>query len=57
MRKIFSEFLIWGKILDSEDLEIKYNTQASHLQMSPHTENFFPVTQLLLLLLLLMFLC
>lgn len=53
MRKIFSEFLIWGKILDSEDLEIKY-TQATHLQMSPQTENFFPVTQLLLLL---MFLC
>lgn len=56
MRKIFSEFLIWGKILDSEDLEIKYNIQASHLQMSPQTKNFFPVTQLLLLLLL-MFLC
>lgn len=55
MRKIFSEFLIWGKILDSEDLEIKHNTQATHLQMSPQTENLFPVTQLLLLLL--MFLC
>lgn len=49
MRKTFSEFLIWGKILDSEDLEIKY-TQATHLQMSPQTGNFFPCYSVIIII-------
>lgn len=35
---------------DSEGLEIKYDTQAIHLQMSPQIEYFFPVTQFFLMI-------